>query len=261
MGFSAYLWSQMQVAVAEGWGGDVAHGLRGVERVIRAAREAGEVEMLGWALVSAVELLVTFAGDLGETPALAREALAASERAGSSFSQVHALSRGIAEVQFFQGDFENAIASLERALAIIRERRTGIEREANIVARLARAHLGAGDLARATTLAEEALALARERGSGLGEIEALGARARALLAGADAAAAAEIETLVEQMAAMAEDTGMRLYLPQAVELRAELARLRGDPSTRERHLREAHRLYAEMHATGHAARLATELQR
>ena len=39
----------------------------------------------------------------------------------------------------------------------------------------------------------------------------------------------------------------------------ELARLRGDEAARERALRNAHRLYTEMGATGHAERLAKEL--
>jgi len=167
----------------------------------------------------------------------------------------------ILSFELFQGDFENAIASLERALAIARERHTGIEQEPNVLARLARAHLGRGNLPRAAALADEALALARERGSVHGEIPALDARARVLLARGDAGDAGEVETLVERMAALAEDSGFRLYLPQAVELRADLAALRGDPAARERHLRAAQRLYAEIGATGHAARLANELRR
>jgi hypothetical protein len=39
----------------------------------------------------------------------------------------------------------------------------------------------------------------------------------------------------------------------------ELAHLIGDDASRERELREAHRLYTEMGATGHAERLAREL--
>jgi hypothetical protein len=81
------------------------------------------------------------------------------------------------------------------------------------------------------------------------------------LAGGDAAAAAEIETLVVQMAAVAEETGMRMHLPQAVELRARVADLRGYTAARDRDLREAHRLYAQIGATGHAARLAIPLGR
>jgi hypothetical protein len=41
--------------------------------------------------------------------------------------------------------------------------------------------------------------------------------------------------------------------------RAELARQSGDREDWERELQEAHRLYAEMGATGHAERLAGEL--
>jgi hypothetical protein len=38
--------------------------------------------------------------------------------------------------------------------------------------------------------------------------------------------------------------------------RARLARLSGDEATSQRELREAHRLYTEMGATGHVERLA-----
>ena len=49
------------------------------------------------------------------------------------------------------------------------------------------------------------------------------------------------------------------YRPSLHEERAELARRSGDAPTRDRELREAHRLYTEMGATGHAERLAKEL--
>jgi tetratricopeptide (TPR) repeat protein len=260
VGFSAYLWGRLQVLSLETWSGDIQRGLRQFELLIREAREAGETEILGWALSNVVERLTLFAGELGDAPALAREGLAASERVGSPFSQEHSLARGVALVQLFQGDFPSAIASLERALAIARERHTGAEQEPNILALLARAHLGAGDVARAATLSGEALALARERGSRWGELQALDARARALLAEGDAGRAAEIEALVESTAALAEETGLRLYLPQAVELRAELAALRGDRDARGRDLRAAHGLYTEIGATGHATRLANQLR-
>ena len=55
------------------------------------------------------------------------------------------------------------------------------------------------------------------------------------------------------------ETGARAYLPMVIEERARLARLTGDDAAAERELREAHRLYEEMGATGHAARLAKEL--
>ncbi len=51
----------------------------------------------------------------------------------------------------------------------------------------------------------------------------------------------------------------RIHLPRIGVERAKLARLVGDEAGRERHLREAHRLYTEMGATGHAERVAKEL--
>jgi hypothetical protein len=52
---------------------------------------------------------------------------------------------------------------------------------------------------------------------------------------------------------------MRVHLPPLLEVRAALAERRGNPQEARRTLREAHRLYAEMGATGHANRLAREL--
>lgn len=55
------------------------------------------------------------------------------------------------------------------------------------------------------------------------------------------------------------ETGGRSLLPLVHEEEAALAALDGDDSAREGHLREAHRLYTEMGATGHAERVAKEL--
>ncbi len=52
-----------------------------------------------------------------------------------------------------------------------------------------------------------------------------------------------------------EQTGFRARLPELLELRAELARQRGDAPGRERALREPSGLYQEMGAAGHLERL------
>jgi adenylate cyclase len=260
IGFSAYLWARMNLASLEAQrDGDVQHGVRSLDAVMRAAREAGETEVLHWAAGTQVDMLIMFAGELGDSPALAREGLAASERSGSAFSQVHLLTRGMARVQLFQGDHESAIGSLERALTILRERHAASEVEPVTLALLARAHLAAGEVARAAAVAAEALSVARENGSHWAEVQALEARSYALLAGDVAEHAAEVDTLVERMAALIEEAGLRLYLPRLVELRAAVAGARGDAAARDRHLREAHRLYTQAGATGHAQRLAKEL--
>jgi hypothetical protein len=56
-----------------------------------------------------------------------------------------------------------------------------------------------------------------------------------------------------------QEAGAKSQEPFIHEERAALARLLGDDATHQRELREAHRLFTEVEATGHAARLAKEL--
>ncbi len=56
-----------------------------------------------------------------------------------------------------------------------------------------------------------------------------------------------------------ETLGVRFLLPHIDLETAELARLRGDDAARERALRDAHRSFTEIGATGHAERMAKEL--
>ena len=83
--------------------------------------------------------------------------------------------------------------------------------------------------------------------------------ARILLGSEGLAAREEIEAALERARELARNTGMRSVEPMIhVEL-AELARQGGDEDERQRELREAHRLFTEIGATGHAERLAGEL--
>ena len=78
-------------------------------------------------------------------------------------------------------------------------------------------------------------------------------------AGEAASARPEIEAALQRCSELIEQTGARLYTPQLHEQRSALADLAGERAGRERELREAYRLYAEMGATGHAERVAREL--
>jgi hypothetical protein len=64
---------------------------------------------------------------------------------------------------------------------------------------------------------------------------------------------------IEQGLVLAEESGFFALAPQFLVERAVLARLRGDEAGRLRDLNEAHRLFTEMGARGHAERLAGEL--
>ena len=258
LGISVGAWGAWYAAYCQALAGDLVGGLRGLEASARTAREMGEREVLGWNLVTLAEVRTQYQGELGDTEALARESLESSEKIGSAFSLVHSL-RGMSHVTAFRGEWGASVAHLERALAITGEHRTGLEVEPTLLANLAAAHLGAGRIQLAEEIAQRALGMARERGARLSELTALVVQGRVLLAAGDVDRGDEIGETLEQAAARVEETGIRVVEPQITEARAELAGLLGEEAGRERHLREAHRSYAEMGATGHARRLGAAL--
>jgi hypothetical protein len=126
---------------------------------------------------------------------------------------------------------------------------------------LARALLGAGDCAAALAHVEGGLARARSLPSLTMELEILLTRALVVAQAEGAGARAEIERDLARARELIEETGARVREPVLHERRGELACLGGDPAARERELREAVRLYAEMGATWHAERVEGELVR
>jgi hypothetical protein len=65
--------------------------------------------------------------------------------------------------------------------------------------------------------------------------------------------------LLDRAAAALAAAGMRVLLPMIERVRAELASVKGDAAARERHLREAERLYRDFGFTGAAEGVAREL--
>jgi tetratricopeptide (TPR) repeat protein len=222
------------------------------------AREQDDTVSLVVALANYV-LLARFQGSAeGEALAHARQAVDTAERKGGSFSRVMAF-HSLGNAHLLNQEWNDAMAALERALELARERRTGLQQEASILADLSNAQLGLADARRARETAERAISIAREQGTKEQECEAQLALARALLQTEGAKARRGIEEALVGALALIEETEARSYTPFVHEERAELARLLGDDVTRERELREAHRLYTEMGATGHAERRAREL--
>src|SRR5262249_42453804 len=146
------------------------------------------------------------------------------------------------------GQWSAAAKAAEAALIISNASRASVFLEPSHFASLARAHLGAGHPDQARKVAESAVALARERGVRLFEIVALLAHSRALLAIDGAPVRALVETDLRDADALIDATGARAYAPWVNVERAELARVLGDEATRERELREAHRLFLEIGA-------------
>jgi class 3 adenylate cyclase/tetratricopeptide (TPR) repeat protein len=194
-------------------------------------------------------------------PALAhgREAVDYAERTGSQTMRIFGyLSLGLANV--LNGAWHDALEALGAALTIGKERRL-LVLEGRVLAVMAAAHLGLGDRTRALTLAEEATAVSRRLGTRLGEFSALLTRIHALRETHGIEATREIEGAIAEADAWLEMSGAKSYEPFLHVERAELARLRGDETTRARELREAHRLFLEIGAPIRAEQVAKELAR
>ncbi len=153
----------------------------------------------------------------------------------------------------------DAIAVLEQSVAIMRNRHAALLWEGILLDRLAQAHLGAGNFARARALVDDAIAFVDRRSTvGLGYHGHL-TLARVVLATAGTGEGAAIEAALAAAQRLVERTGSRAEQPHIHLARAELAGALGDAETRRRELREAQRLFAEIGATGWAARVAKGL--
>jgi hypothetical protein len=133
--------------------------------------------------------------------------------------------------------------------------------EARLLAGMAVAWLGLGDGAKALALADEATAVSRRLGTRFWEFAALLSRVAALRETQGAEAASEIEAALTEAAAWIEMSGAKSYEPFLQLEYAELARLTGDEASRDRALREAHRLFVEIGATARAKEVAREIDR
>ena len=154
--------------------------------------------------------------------------------------------------------WDEALPVLEHGLSVMRDFRTYLSMESQYLAALARATLGCGDLERAQETARAAVRIGKGNGW-LPECEAQLTLAHVLLQSADPPAANEVERALCRAMELIDLSGARSREPLVHEERAKLAHLVGDEATRESKLREAHRLYTEMGATGHAERVAREL--
>ena len=234
--------------------GELERGRDLTEHGIRLARERGDIEVVGlahaWRTVFA-----WLSGETETAVADARQALEIAERIGDSFSRAIAWAiLGVAEL--LTGEWQRAIEPLQRSQTIARERRTSLEQEPWRLIRLGESHLALGDLDRARTLIKAGVELARARGQAGHELDASISLARVLLASDGPKARGEVEATLARARELARQTEAKTFVPMIhVEL-AQLALQTGDPVRREQELREAHRLFTEIGATGHAQRIA-----
>jgi class 3 adenylate cyclase/tetratricopeptide (TPR) repeat protein len=243
------------------YAGDLQECRALVERGMDICREHGDIESFGWGHMW-LFWIAYYAGETDTAVTHAQQALEIADRIGQPFSRTWAWTF-YGAAQLGEGRWEQAKEALERSLAMSEERRTAVEGTSWRHFWLGEAYLGLRDPARAIALVRDGLEMARE--SGLPANEAYGhmTLARVLLASSEEAVSAETEHEVEQALQRALELSAKVDFgsldPFVHAELAELARLCGEERERERELREAHRLFTEIGATGHAERLAGEL--
>jgi hypothetical protein len=187
-----------------------------------------------------------------------QQAVEAAERTHGSFALTFAYSRNGAAL-VMNRQWEEAIASLEHSLRISRETGAGLLFQGMSLTSLALAHLGSGKDERALSVAEKAVSVCQRMGTQAWECEAQFTRVRVLRAIDGAANRPEINRALARAALLIKETGARSYEPFLHEEYAALGALEGNDVDRRRELGEAHRLFTEMGASGHAERVAKEL--
>jgi len=244
-GFSPSLGLSNFEGIALSLTGRPRDGATVLDRVIELARTSQQLQPLFVAhLLHVLRCEVT--GEAAPALTHGREAVDCAERTGDQSSRIYAYFL-LGRANALNETWHDALEVLGTALTIGRERRL-LFLEGGVLAAMAAAHLGLGDRGRALTLAEEAIAACRRRGAKLWEFSALLTRFRALRETHGVQAAREIEAALAEADAWLEMTGAKSYEPFLCVERAELASLHGDETTRQRELRDAHRLFLEIGA-------------
>jgi tetratricopeptide (TPR) repeat protein len=223
----------------------------------RTAEESRELEVLGW--VKSYRVNLTYACGGGESVLEhARRALEIAEKLDNEASRVTAyLNLGMAHL--IEGQPSAARDALRQSAAIARDRRTLRSSLAWVLAALAEAHVTLGERTEAVATAREAIEIASAGGCRCYEADAQLALARALLTSDGALPLAEIESALARAEQLVESVEARALSPRILELRGRLASALGDAPASDRTLRQALELYRTIGATGHAERLAREL--
>jgi class 3 adenylate cyclase/tetratricopeptide (TPR) repeat protein len=235
--------------------GEAAEGVETMERALAFARERDQREVAAWLLFYLGSFNETLTGNPASSLQRALQAMELAEQVGSPLTQVIAhINLGCAHL--LAGNPRDAIDPLSTA-QVRQDAFVGRTMLAISVGLLAEAHLAAGNVGYAREFAERCDG---DFGSRAWANFAKLGRARVLRAldGVDAQKA--IEATLDRADALIEDSGARAFEPLVLEERARLAALCGDEESSAAYLARAHAAFVGVGATGHAARLARELE-
>ena len=221
-----------------------------------AATTSNELEVLTW-IQACFAILAHEAGDSGTVVDQGQSCLEIAERLDNEASR--AIGHWILGYgHLLSGDHRAALESVDLSVDLIERFEVQRAYLPQILVIGAEAHLALGEFDNALSAARHAIALGVEGGCTVGEAEGQIALANALIE-AGATPAAEIEAALVRAETLVESIGAGSLSPRILEARARAAAASGDPNAATRGFAEAHDLYREIGAKGHADRLAREI--
>jgi len=228
--------------------------LRAAQRVVEESRE---LEVFTWMQVTWALLEYT-CGRSESGLKHARRSLEIAEELDHEACRMPAYAAlGLANL--VEGDPAAARDALRESASIARDRRVVRGLLPLVLAGLGEAHLALDEPTEAVAAAREGVDLGSAGGCLYNEALAQLALAAALLATDDVVPRAEIESAVGRAEQLVTSIEGRALSPRILELRGRLAAAVGDAPSSDRTLREALDLYRAIGASGHAERLAREL--
>ena len=239
------------------WMGRLEEGKRELERAAESARADGQTMTavsVGQSLAENAELL----GDAQAALEHALKAVSHEEKCEGTWAAVmpHA---SLASAHLMAGNLDAAIdefARWENMINGLKMANSGMQ--TSQLHGLAEAKRQSGDLQLARSLAETVVSTLVSSGTA-SPYKAQLVLLRVLLQLEGPTSLVFVETLAAAERRV-EETEARAFLPPLLEVRAERGALLEDADTQHRELCEAKRLYSEIGATGHATRLARELE-
>jgi DNA-binding SARP family transcriptional activator/tetratricopeptide (TPR) repeat protein len=223
-----------------------------LDRALRLAREDNDLECLGFAQAS-LGRLSFFTGEPADGLAHGREALQLADRIGSPSSRAIARA-GLAHAHLAGGEYDEALALAEEGIEIAREGRVGRVYEALWLGLLAEARLALHDVQGAHAAAAEGAATAVTAGARVHEAACRLSLGRALLRDSPGDAQTELDRALELVG---EDGAV--LIPHILLALVDLAAVQVDGRERLTHLEQAHQLFEQQGASGHARRVAARI--
>ncbi len=223
----------------------------------RVAEEARELELFTWMQVTRA-MLEHACGRPESGLEHGRRSLEIAKKLDNEASRMASYAAlGLANL--VEGQPAAARDALRESATIARDRRVVHALLPLVLAGLAEAHLALGEPTEAMATAREGIDLGSAGGCLYNEALAQLALAAALLATDCVVPRAEIESALERAEHLVASIEGSALSPRILELRGRLAAAVGDAPSSDRTLREALDLYRAIGATGHAERLAREL--